>query len=142
MKVQEIDSALARLAGKKTAARSTARKRRRRRERKPRLKGEPVKQKLALPAWQVLCVRMAPDTWYEGVQLVALLPEYGGRKFVMADLLEQGLIERAGHPDFDPAARPTVGPRPRYVFRLTATGARKAAEWRAWLDLVGDTGQA
>lgn len=150
-----IDRALARMDAKRTARRraagDAARQVGKRRDREKRIakaallrpKRKRVRR-LELAGWRILCARMADDTWYEFGQLRALMPEYArgsAKAWVMQGLQKRGLIERAGNPDFDPGAARGSKTPVRYLYKLTATGAGRAVEWRETVGMSAGTSE-
>lgn len=92
-----------------------------------------LRTKYSIAGWKVLCVRMTPGAWYDFGQLRALMPEFerGSMKaWVRQKMPRQGVIERAGNPDFyeDPNNRALIVPR--YLYRLTPEAVDLAAQWR------------
>lgn len=144
-----IEKALARMDARRrakrtaAAARSKATKERRRRE-KREAKPKPIpnifrkgpkesERKLALGAGQVLLARMEPGAWYARRDLVRLMPEYalGTVKTQLWQMLQEGLIDRAGNPDFE--LRPDDNPmrnEGRYVYGLSKTGQEAGQDAR------------
>ncbi len=153
---KRIEKAMARLdaarARKRKAAHAAAMARRAKRQQELReaarepvhtvVRGRPELQKInALAGWKVLAARMAPGTWYTAGQIRALVPEYarGSVKAWVGQLLPKaGLVERAGNPDYDPRTLRPGQNGVRYLYALTATGAREAAEWRCELGMGED----
>lgn len=93
---------------------------------------ERLKQPLA--GWKMLLVRMAPETWYLFSELREIMPEYARgsvKAWAMQKLLVDGLIERAGNPDHDPADYQSAMRDGRYLYALSASGVEKREEFRA-----------
>ena len=105
-------------------------------------RGRPELQKInALAGWKVLAARMEPGTWYTVGQIRALVPEYAQgsvKAWVWQLLPKQGLIERAGNPDYDPRTLRPGQNGVRYLYALTAAGASEAAGWRCELGMGED----
>lgn len=108
--------------------------------------GRPALQKiLPLAGWKVLAARMEPGTWYTAGDVRAMMAEYakGSIKAWLRQLLpKQGLLERAGNPDYDPKTLRPGQTGVRYLYALTAAGASAAAEWRCELGMVSDSGKS
>lgn len=157
-----IEKALARMDAKRrakqtaAAARSKATKERRQREKReakqetargivPNIfrKGpKEAERKLALGAGPVVLARMEPGAWYARRDLVRLMPEYalGTVKTQIWQMLQNGLIERAGNPDFE--LRPDDNPMRndgRYVYGLTTAGQEAGQDARKRLGWCSDT---
>lgn len=145
-----IDKAMARLDAKRVRARkakmSAARDNAKRRDRERRMaKAEALRPsrgrkvaKLGPPGWQVLVARMDDGTWYTFAELRALTPEYaiGSIKaWVHQRLPREGLIEKAGNPDCDPAAKQGS----RFLYGLSPAGREQAASARSDIGLVSGT---
>lgn len=105
----------------------------------------PVLQRIQpLAGWKVLCARMEPGTWYTAGQLKAMMPEYAKgslRAWIGQRLPEEGLVMRAGNPDYDPAKLQPGQTGERYLYALTEMAAELAAGWRCELGMGEDTGK-
>jgi hypothetical protein len=93
-------------------------------------------QKAALPGWMVVTSRMEPGAWCGNADLVAIADAagYAGRNSIRALLtrmMREGVIERA--PNADHGRDPL---EPRWLYRLTETGAQRAKSWREYLEAV------
>lgn len=147
-----IEQAMARLDARRVAARkakmSAARENAKRRDREKRMARAAElrvsrsrrERKLALPGWLVLVARMEDGAWYAIEDLRKLMPEYAHgsvKAWTWQKLPDMGLLERAGNPDFDPAAKQGA----RYLYGLSPAGREQAASARHELGLMSDTAE-
>jgi len=102
-----------------------------------------LRKRLPLPGWQVLAARMQPGVWYRFTDLVAIMPEYARgsvKAWLHQRLPREGVaIDRAGNPDFDPAApAQTANQGGRYLFKI---GDKAVSVAQGWALAIGEVSE-
>lgn len=97
---------------------------------------------LQLTGWKVMLARMEPDCWYTFGETRKLMPEYAPRSidaWVRQERYAGRYLERAGNPDYVPIGKGNPVVVPRYIYRVAAVAAGKAAGWRSAIGEGSDT---